>query len=231
MIHPAHAGSEVYASLARRLEGQFSCFGVDSYNLQNTAKIDSLHELAALYLDKIDAVMKAHKERVFRLLGWSLGGHIALEIAAILESRGIRDIEVYLLDTVLPDERLVALSGKMSLEAQKNAYRVHIEPGGIDDSYMATVLSNFGTDAKLSLQTLSRKLTWASILLFKALSRGGIANEMETALYEYVASLEFNNVDQVHQDLTRLRRVVLANAHHFDVLNYEDDLLAAFGTG
>ena len=119
MIHPAHAGSEVYASLARQLEGSFSCFGIDSYNLDNSVKIDSLHDLAALYLSKIDGIMETRNQRVFRLLGWSLGGHIALEIAAILEARGVREIEICLLDTVVPDERLAALAREMSFDAQK----------------------------------------------------------------------------------------------------------------
>jgi hypothetical protein len=53
---------------------------------------------------------------------------------------------------------------------------------------------------------------------------------MESALHEHVASLEFNNIDQLHEDVTRLSRIVLADAHHFNVLSREDAIVAAVST-
>ncbi|WP_268640731.1 thioesterase domain-containing protein, partial [Escherichia coli] len=57
--------------------------------------ITSLRELAAYYLGH----MRLSPARPVRLLGWSLGGLIALEMAAQLESQGYRDIQLFLLDT------------------------------------------------------------------------------------------------------------------------------------
>jgi Thioesterase domain/Phosphopantetheine attachment site len=227
MIHPANAGSEVYMPLAGQLEGQIQCFGVDSYNLHSALKIDSLHELAAIYLNEIDDIMKTQKQRTYSLFGWSLGGHIALEIAAILESRGIRDIEVCLLDTVMSDERLASMSGEMSPEDLKRPYIQWKKQDGYDDSYIDTFLENFETDMKLGEQPISRKLKWTKVLLFKALSRCEHDNEIESPMHNYVASLEFNNIERIHQDVAHLRKIVLADSDHFNILKQENKIIEA----
>jgi thioesterase domain-containing protein len=41
------------------------------------------------------------QQEVYHLLGWSLGGQISLEIACLLEQRGVKKIKIYLLDTML----------------------------------------------------------------------------------------------------------------------------------
>ena len=50
MIHPGRGGCEVYTSLANKLSEHFSCYGVDSYNLYSSNKIDNLNQLANLYM-------------------------------------------------------------------------------------------------------------------------------------------------------------------------------------
>ncbi len=107
MIHPAAAGCEVYASLAKELEEQFSCYGVDSYNLHHTQKIENLTELSNRYLMAIDEVMAKTSQTSYHLLGWSLGGTIALEIASLLEQRNPKTaVKLYILDTVLYESHI-----------------------------------------------------------------------------------------------------------------------------
>ena len=83
MIHPGGAGCEPYISLANNLNKDFSCYGIDSYNLYFRKKIDSLKQLSQYYLSHIEEVMKKTNQNDFHILGWSLGGQIALEIASI----------------------------------------------------------------------------------------------------------------------------------------------------
>ena len=109
MIHPGAAGCEVYVPLANRLANYYSCYGVDSYNLHNTNKISSLSKLASYYLEQIDHNMKESSQKDYILLGWSLGGMIALEIASQLEARKISNIKVFLLDTVIIDDNIKKL--------------------------------------------------------------------------------------------------------------------------
>ncbi len=99
MIHSGFSGCEVYNNLVTELDNDYHCYGIDNYNLYHDKKIDSLHKIAALYLGYIKLCQKNGNS--YRLLGWSSGGTIALEIAAILEKEGVKDITVYLLDTIL----------------------------------------------------------------------------------------------------------------------------------
>ncbi|WP_369794396.1 amino acid adenylation domain-containing protein [Serratia sp. DD3] len=99
MIHPALVGCEAYLDFAKALEGEVNCFGVDNYNLYHSEQqLTELSTVAAYYLAKMEQ-QGLLEQPVIQLLGWSLGGVIALEIAAMLEARGIRNIQLYLLDS------------------------------------------------------------------------------------------------------------------------------------
>lgn len=103
MIHPAVVSCEIYLDLARSLSGSFNAIGVNNYNLFNHPHISALPALASYYLQHISQ-FGLPRSRPVRLLGWSLGGIIALEIAAQLEQRGFRDIHICLLDSLYQTE-------------------------------------------------------------------------------------------------------------------------------
>jgi amino acid adenylation domain-containing protein len=156
MIHPAVTGCEIYQDLASSLEGDFNVLGINNYNLFIHPHITSLRELAAHYLDH----MKLSPDRPVRLLGWSLGGLIALEMAAQLENRGFRDIQVFLLDTFY-----------------QTAFQIRSEPGllaamlvmlGIEGEAADRALRAEPTELSLNKETLSAPLLHARITLFKA---------------------------------------------------------------
>ncbi|WP_083704450.1 non-ribosomal peptide synthetase [Serratia oryzae] len=99
MIHPALVGCETYINFAKRVEGEINCLGVDNYNLYHCQQqLTDLSSVAAYYLAQMES-QGLLEQPVIQLLGWSLGGLIALEIAAMLEARGVRDIQLYLLDS------------------------------------------------------------------------------------------------------------------------------------
>lgn len=202
MIHPAHAGAEVYVPLARRLERRFACFGLDSHNLHSTSKVESLSALAELYLSRIEGVIRPEK---YKLLGWSLGGQIALEMAAILETRGARDIEVILIDTVLPDETF----GSVQPELELAAYEPRLV--GLDEAWRKKVVDNFFVDVSLSRQPISRRLHRTRVKLMKA-----------GRCEPHVKALVFNNVDRIVPVECQL-----IDAGHFDILDHLDEITAA----
>jgi amino acid adenylation domain-containing protein/non-ribosomal peptide synthase protein (TIGR01720 family) len=98
MIHPALVGCETYFTFAQALEGSINCIGVDNYNLYHQQQLTNLSELATHYLANMEQQGLLDQQSV-QLLGWSMGGVIAMEIAARLEARGIERIHVYLLDS------------------------------------------------------------------------------------------------------------------------------------
>ncbi|MFJ7500098.1 amino acid adenylation domain-containing protein [Serratia grimesii] len=156
MVHPAVTGCDIYHDLAISLEGSFNVLGLNNHNLFIHPHITSLRELASHYLGH----MKLSPTRPVRLLGWSLGGLIALEMAAQLESRGFRDIQVFLLDTFY-----------------QTAFQIRSEPGllaamlamlGIEGDAAARALRAEPTELSLNKETLSAPLQHARITLFKA---------------------------------------------------------------
>ena len=226
MVHPAQADSEVYVPLADALAGQFRCFGVDAQYLHGSPKITSLRDLASYYLGLIDEVRDGGG---YHLLGWSLGGQICLEIAAILEERGVEDITVYLVDTVLPDARLRSLLGEAeNLVAETQSYVARAERDGLDDDYIAGVLENMELERALGAEPLSGQLRHSRVLLFKALLPDvGPGARDESPAGAHVRSLASNNVDLALADDSRFRVVGMADAHHHNILGQRQALAKA----
>ncbi|MEJ5174177.1 thioesterase domain-containing protein, partial [Erwinia sp. MYb416] len=103
MVHPAVVGCEIYRDLALSFDGQLNAIGINNYNLFHQQHISSLSALARLYLQHMFSHGLPSHQPV-RLLGWSLGGVIALEIAVQLEKLGYRDIHLCLLDSLYQTE-------------------------------------------------------------------------------------------------------------------------------
>jgi thioesterase domain-containing protein/acyl carrier protein len=98
-IHPAGGLATVYRALAGRLEGSLCVYGVQSPSLTDKDhNAGSIHDLAEDYTKAIQTVQP---EGPYRLLGWSLGGQIAFEIARLLEASGEVVDAVILLDSYI----------------------------------------------------------------------------------------------------------------------------------
>jgi pimeloyl-ACP methyl ester carboxylesterase len=213
MIHPGHAGCEVYQELAERLSEKFSCFGVDSYNLYHTNKINKLTDLAKYYLQSIKRIMEETKQDNYYILGWSLGGVIALEIAALLESEGITNIKLYLLDSVYH------YTGDESED--DNALKKHLLAQGFSQEYIDNILTVSEVDEMLNKQTISYKLQNSKIVLYKALLRDDTYDAYEaikSADQEIINNIKYNNIDQAVANLTQLSVIQLEQAHHSNIL-------------
>ncbi|KOC87586.1 non-ribosomal peptide synthetase [Winslowiella iniecta] len=209
MIHPAVVGCEIYRDLARALTGHFNAIGVNNYNLFNHPHISALPALASYYLQHIwNYGLPRHK--TVRLLGWSLGGIIALEIAAQLEQRGFNDIHVFLLDSLYQTE-----------------VQQHIVPG-----MLAPILAMMGitgeaarrgeqvekTEININNQCLSAPLRHSKVTLFKAtefvdLSVAGGVDGRE------ILAIADNGLAQV---CPQLEVIPLAVNHHSIILCHQE---------
>jgi amino acid adenylation domain-containing protein len=200
MIHPGGGGCEAYLSLAKGLEQHYRCYGVEPYNFYHQEKIDSLPQLAERYLNDIDR-QQSNRNAGYVLLGWSLGGLLALEIAALLEARGVTDIQVYLLDTILNDRRCglqVAPPDDRQIKSMIKDY------GDIDFAAAKALLL---TENRLINQNVSGRLKHARLTLFKAMQNRLIRHE--SAQYHY---------DTVVEHLAQLTIVEIPDASHDDIL-------------
>jgi pimeloyl-ACP methyl ester carboxylesterase len=228
MIHPGTGGCEVYISLASALVKNFSCYGVDSYNLYHENKINDLHSLAKYYLSYIDEIMLSTHQNEYHLLGWSLGGLIALKIACILEQRNSTiKIRVYLLDSMGIDNYMLSLINDVNIEYSKNEYRAYAALRGYDKLYIEKAISNMDTESKLARQKLSSILNNTHILLFKAmLEDTRIEKNNSKELLKYLSSLEYNNFDKMLADKSNIKLIKIHNACHGDILLQEDLLVS-----
>lgn len=211
MIHPGFSGCEVYSDLARKLSDKYHCFGIDNYNMHQAEKITTLNKIALVYRDYIKSKIKFDND--IYLLGWSLGGQIALEIAAILENEGAQNITVYLLDTFLPDTQL----NKFANTLDKHSYLKEIESRlralRYEDYYINNVLSAAIPELLIRQKVLSKQLQTTRVILFKALN---VEQEgsFENNLTSYCITLVDNNLSPYCKNLT----VIPINSNHYNIL-------------
>jgi thioesterase domain-containing protein/acyl carrier protein len=222
MFHPGIGGCEVYTDLARSLAGDFHCYGVDAYNLYHADKIADLHELAAYYLARIDELCAAAPDRAIRLLGWSLGGTIAMEVAAQLEARGHRNVHLYLLDTVVDDATLAAIKADPGYVAGlEEDYRTFLQSQDYPAAHIERSLPNIGLAVRFEATPLSRQLHHAGVLLLKAMTVDAeLADSRLQRLFQHATALAASNVDTLLADpAAQLTVVNLDGCHHNDILD------------
>ncbi|MFJ3900099.1 alpha/beta fold hydrolase [Streptomyces sp. NPDC090025] len=98
--HGAGGGCLFFMPVARRISGEHDVYGFQAHGMDHTVAPDTtLAEMAARYAADLRA---ADPVGPYKLLGYSMGGIIAHEVARILLAQGARVELVGLLDTLFP---------------------------------------------------------------------------------------------------------------------------------
>ena len=185
-------------------------------------KISKLNALAHCYLMHIDEAMFETKQDRYHLFGWSLGGQISLEIASILEQRGEKNINVYLLDTVLVYEELESLICSIDIQKQKSKYLKYLANQEYEESYVDRVLSTFEIENELIKQRVSSTLRSTKVVLFKAMMQDTrINDDYSKQLFECRYNLEYNHIDRILNNKSDITVIKVMNAHHGNILDQE----------
>ena len=101
-VHPGGGNVLVYGPLARHLGDNQPFYGLQARGLEEGWEpLETVEEMGALYLDHIKSV---RPQGPYHLIGLSLGGVIALEIAQRLKAAGEEVAFLGLLDTFAPKE-------------------------------------------------------------------------------------------------------------------------------
>jgi len=203
MIHSGDAGVEVYESLSKELIPKCTSWGIDSYNMYNTPKISNLQILAKLYLSFVLKENRAKHDPIV-LLGWSLGGQIALEMAYMLEQLEYRNMIVFLLDTLLSD-------GDQKIISIRNEYLNYLKKCEPKTDRDEMIIAN----NKLLNQSISGKLEYTKIILFKAMKF--VKNDPKA---KHIKFQKMNNVENVVHSTSQLSVIEIPNANHYTILNH-----------
>ncbi|SMO72891.1 Phosphopantetheine attachment site, partial [Chryseobacterium rhizoplanae] len=218
MIHPGGAGCEVYKGLAEKLRPYCQCYGVDSYNLYNDEKITNLNDLAMYYLNHIEVIQKSSQQKEYILVGWCLGGQIALEIASILESRGHKNIIILMLDTILrgEDAKLMELSSVPSDDEISEEFKAPV------DSELFLASKKFALAEHCIVgQKITTRLRFTRMVLLKAMVKGGKESQL---LFDHIHQLDCNNLDKTIEN-SDLLMVYPVEASHQEIIKEEEFII------
>ncbi|NPC46572.1 non-ribosomal peptide synthase/polyketide synthase, partial [Corallococcus exiguus] len=99
LVHPGGGNVLAYSELARRLGPSLPVFGLQSRGLDGRPVVESIEEMATLY---IEAIRTVQPQGPYQLGGWSLGGVIAYEMARRLREAGEAVDLLALIDAHVP---------------------------------------------------------------------------------------------------------------------------------
>lgn len=113
-IHPAGGQVSVYVDLINALSARQTVYGLQSLALgEASGEHDSMERMASHYTE---AIRKCQSTGPYHLLGWSMGGALAVNVTAVLEQQGERVAFVGLLDAHLPMDLALDLDQDAVLE-------------------------------------------------------------------------------------------------------------------
>ncbi|MCC8365865.1 hypothetical protein J8V57_06150 [Xenorhabdus sp. PB61.4] len=215
MIHPANGGSESYAPLANILADNYNCIGIDNYNLSTDNQIDSLQRLAQIYMELI--LTEISIDQTIRILGWSLGGQLAMEIAYQLEQIGAQKIKLFLLDTVINNAEIKKLKDNIDISYINLLITDELQKASASETYINRVLEAAPVEYKIADCNLSGILKHTRIMLFKAGEINPDYNDpSQIKLTESIIKVTDNNISQ--WVTTPLEVILLKNHHHNNIL-------------
>nr|WP_285442818.1 non-ribosomal peptide synthetase [Burkholderia glumae] len=98
-VHPASGLSWSYVGLARYPRGRFQVYGLQAAGIEPDTR--PAESVAAMSRQYIEAMRRVQPRGPYRVLGWSMGGLVAFEIACQLQAQGERVDFLGMLDSYL----------------------------------------------------------------------------------------------------------------------------------
>ncbi|CAM3893356.1 thioesterase domain-containing protein [Xenorhabdus thuongxuanensis] len=217
MIHAVNCGSEVYEPLANTLSDMYNCIGIDNYNLCTENKIDSLQQIAQIYIKLI--LTETSIDKPIRILGWSLGGQMAMEIAFQLEQLGAKEIQLFLLDTVINNNEIKEIRDKLDISNAYDKVIIKLQEMGANEIYINKVLEAIPFESGIANCNLSGNLSYTNIILFKA----GQANphhkdKIGLTMSQLITKIPDNNISQWTANPLVIK--LIDNCHHENIIEH-----------
>ncbi len=136
-VHAVSGSALPFREVAAQLGAEYSCYGVQTQQYADGDPVPSLVELAAEHVAAVDEIRGLSP---VYLVGWSMGGCVAVEMARCWRQRGVRVAGLVLLDSWLPP-------AAMTDPDDRAAARMALSSIALDDlEHAATVLSDDPTE-------------------------------------------------------------------------------------
>ncbi len=227
IIPPETTGSEIFLELGNSLSTDFRCFGIESFNMYNENFIDDTKKMALYVLNLI-----GNREKPYWVLGYSLGGRVALEMAAEVERRGGNGLNLILLDTVLYS-RAECIGIKFEILLLKLKNRKLLTQKDIDDQWEFSRRIDALKDnmVKMSVKPFAGQLRKSRIILFKATEIEKIRKRRSDKFFSFyfksLSILFFDFIRKGHNNLNRVTRnlhTIRLNCSHMELLRKHEEI-------
>ena len=134
---------------------------------------------------------------------------------------GVSNVKIYLLDTIVNHE--IALP-KASQDNLKKIYKREALSKGFGEQYIDKILANADLEDQIVKQEISKTLSKAQIVLFKAMIFDTDIKDKEIVkLQSFIKELKYNNIDQV-ANISNIKLVPIHEARHDDILKFEEKI-------
>ncbi|PTR20184.1 amino acid adenylation domain-containing protein [Pseudomonas sp. GV085] len=239
-----------YEPLARRLEGERTVYGVQCRMLLDRQWHDT--SLAQMAADYVEAIRARQPQGPYHVLGWSLGGALALLVSDQFERQGQRVAFLGLVDSFVPTQANAVASPEEWCADLSEFLGVTL---GMDDAVIARVLSSESTgdhDAvariiRAVIESQSDQASGYALLGADELAQTFMVSTRLKALSRQVETLPIAQAElhcwwadgnptaeraTLERQQPRLRKVQTVTAGHFDILQQDeclDAVLAALG--
>jgi amino acid adenylation domain-containing protein len=233
-----------YEPLARRLEGLRTVYGVQCRMLLDRQWHDtSLQQMAA---DYVEAIRRKQAQGPYHLLGWSLGGALAMMVGELLEQQGQRVAFVGLVDSFVPTQANAAasvdewradlrefLGATLSMDSDVVAQALSVETSG-DQHAIARII-------RTVIDTEGEQASGYALLGADELAQTFMVSTRLKALSRQVETLPLPHAElccwwadgnptaeraTLERQQPRLRKVQTVSASHFDILQRDECLSA-----
>jgi thioesterase domain-containing protein/aryl carrier-like protein len=233
-----------YEPLARRLDGERTVYGVQCRMLLDRQWHDT--SLAQMAADYVEAIRARQPQGPYHVLGWSLGGALALLVSDLFEQQGQRVAFVGLVDSFVPTQA--------NAVASADEWRVDLAEFlgaalGMDGEVIGRALSSesagdFGAVARIIRAVIDSQSDQASgyaLLGADELAHTFMVSTRLKALSRQVETLPIPQAGlhcwwadgnptaeraTLERQQPRLRKVQAVTAGHFDILQRDECLSA-----
>lgn len=195
MIHDGSGEIDGYLELARRMN-EYTCYGLKFNQFEDMTAVPTIQEIAAKYVQEIRGNQASGP---YHLLGWSLGGEIAVEMTSQLERMG-EEVET-----------LMIIDSELSFEEQNQSVAFDL------DSEVEMLESRFGFTPEITEKPNSINELWVSFSNSENFKdarveevRNSVAEEMTHLIPDFFIKSDLELFDSIN----KVRVLLTSSSNH-----------------